>query len=144
MQLDTERVSQKIAHIREQVTLIKALLNQQSKEEILGNTWTLRGVKYSLQTAIESVIDIAYHISAKQLQHAPLSSRDAMSKLAEAGIISRSDLRTYGAMVSLRNRLVHGYLEVDNELLYQVICTDLGDLQRFADDIEKLLAEQTG
>lgn len=41
-------------------------------------------------------------------------------------------------MVGLRNRLVHGYDEVDPDRLYEIITTKLDDLTRFVQQVNVL------
>lgn len=77
MGLDRERMLAKIGYIREQVVSIKDLLDRKKKEEILTDPWLIKGIKYSLQTAIEAVIDLAYHVAVKKFGHAPGDARDA-------------------------------------------------------------------
>lgn len=81
MAIDCNRISSKIAFIREQVTAIKTLLAEKSREEILSEPWLVKGLKYSLQTAVEAMIDIAYHIAAKEYGHAPSEAREALRVL---------------------------------------------------------------
>ena len=98
---------------------------------ILYNPWLIKGLKYSLQTSVEAMIDIAYHISAKQYNHAPSDARDAFDQLARAGIISRKDIPTYRAMIGFHNRVVHGYQEVSPERVLEIAERELGDFERF-------------
>ena len=62
MTIDHERVMTKITYIKEQLTDIHQLLHNKSKEQILNDPWIVKGLKYSLQTAIEAMIDIVFHI----------------------------------------------------------------------------------
>ncbi len=64
MGLDRERILAKVAFVREQLQAIRDLARTRSKEAIIYDQWVLKGLKYSLQTAIEAMIDITYHISA--------------------------------------------------------------------------------
>jgi uncharacterized protein YutE (UPF0331/DUF86 family) len=52
--IDHERVMTKITYIKEQLTDIQQLLHNKSKEQILKDPWIVKGLKYSLQTAIEA------------------------------------------------------------------------------------------
>ena len=65
--VDTERVMQKIAFIREQPGDIKTLTSTKSRSEILNDKILIKGIKYSLQTAIEAMIDIAFHIARRTI-----------------------------------------------------------------------------
>ncbi len=65
MTIDRERILDKIAYIRRQLTDIQILTENRTEEEILGDQWLVKGLKYSLQTSVEALIDIVYHLSAK-------------------------------------------------------------------------------
>lgn len=131
MAVDRERIMQKFAFIREQVSAISSLLSSRSREEILGDPWLIRGLKYALQTAIEAMIDVCYHVCARHYAYPPADARDALRLLRERGAVSEEDARTYTSMVGFRNRLVHGYEEVTPERVYDLAATRLGDLERF-------------
>lgn len=139
MAIDKERVLQKIAYIREQVSAIEELVKTSKRQELLNDPWKLRGVKYALQTAIEAVIDIAYHIAAKKYNYPPADARDALRVLEKNGAISIDDFNNYTAMVGFRNRLVHGYQEISPERLYDLITNRLVDFERFNKSVMKII-----
>ncbi|WP_338825110.1 hypothetical protein MHOCP_06720 [Moorella humiferrea] len=139
MAIDKERVLQKIAYIREQVSAIEELVKTSGRQEILNDPWKLRGVKYALQTAIEAVIDIAYHIVAKKYSYPPADARDALRVLEKNGVISSDDFDNYTAMVGFRNRLVHGYQEISPERLYELITNRLVNFERFSKSVTEII-----
>lgn len=139
MQLDPERVFSKIAFIREQTTAIEDLIKNKEKDEIINDPWLLRGLKYALQTAIEAVIDICYHISAKQFKHAPTEARDALEVLKEYNVISSQEFKIISVMIGFRNRLVHGYQKVSAEKVYGLAAYELNDFERFIKSILRFL-----
>lgn len=139
MVIELERMLIKISYIREQVFGIRKLLAEQSKEEILADPWLVRGLKYALQTSVEAMVDIAYHISAKEYNHAPSEARDAIKVLVDNGLVSRKDLPVYGAMIGFRNRVVHGYQEVTPERVYEIAEQELGDFETFIRQVAVLL-----
>ncbi len=139
MGLDRERMMAKISYIREQTTSIKELLERKKKEEILLDPWLIKGLKYSLQTAIEAMIDLAYHIAAKKFGHAPGDVRDALRILLEAGLIAWENRPVYSAMIDFRNRIVHGYQEVSSERVYEMARNELSDFEKFILEIKPLL-----
>lgn len=139
MGLDHERMMAKIGYIREQLVSIKELLNKKKKEEILADSWLVKGLKYSLQTAMEAMIDLAYHVAAKKFGHAPGDARDAMRVLLEGGLIARNNWPVYSAMIGFRNRVVHGYQEVSPERVYEMAKNELDDFEKFICEIRPLL-----
>jgi len=74
----------------------------------------LSGIKYELQTCIQAMIDVAYHLSAKVFQTAPQDAYDAFEHLASGGVFPRARLAVYRKMVGFRNLVVHGYESVDS------------------------------
>ena len=138
---DRERVMAKIGYIREQVASIRELLNSKTKEQVLGDPWLVKGLKYALQTAVEAMIDLAYHIAAKKFGHAPADARDAVRVLMERGLIAPQNWPVYSAMIGFRNRVVHGYQEVSSERVYEMASNELGDFERFIREIEPVLRE---
>ncbi|MBC7336328.1 MAG: DUF86 domain-containing protein [Clostridia bacterium] len=133
---------QKVAFVREQVVAVSALLASRRKEEILGDPWLVRGLKYALQTAVEAVIDVCYHVCARHYAYPPTDARDALRALRQRGLISEEELRLYAAMVGFRNKLVHGYEEVSPERVYDVAAHRLGDFESFIRSILVLLEKK--
>jgi len=139
MTFDTERIRRKIAYIHQQVSSIKNIIATYSRRDIIEDSLKLSAIKYLLQTSIEAMIDIAYHITAKKFNYPPCDARDAFKMLNTKGIIPSSDFVTYSAMIGLRNRLVHGYDDVSPEVLYDIITEQLDDFEKFISSIIPLI-----
>ena len=59
---DAARLAEKARYVREQVDALGDLIARTSEAEFTAPiSWLARGARYSLQTAIEALIDIAYH-----------------------------------------------------------------------------------
>lgn len=139
MGVNRERVISKISYIKEQVNGINQLLAEKDDQDILNNPWLVKGLKYTLQTSVEAVIDIAYHIAAKIYNRAPADARDALKILAEGGLVSRKDALTYSNMIGFRNRVVHGYQEVSPERVLEIARNELGDFEKFIRQVSYVL-----
>lgn len=139
MRIDTERVLQKIAFINEQIDDINHLTSTKKYVEISNNKLLIKGIKYSLQTAIEAMIDIAFHIVSKQYSYAPEDARDAFLAMKKNGIINDTDYRKYSLMVGFRNRMVHLYHNVSDERVYEFSVSNLKDFDSFTNTIKSLL-----
>ncbi len=144
MTIDEDRILRKIAYIRHEAGAIRELTRTFSREEILNDPWKMRGIRYSLQTAIEAMIDIAYHLAAKMYNYPPVDARDAFQTLRHNGVISSADFDDYAAMVGFRNRLVHGYQEISPERLYGIITSRLGDCDKFVETVTSLVSKKQG
>ncbi len=141
MTVDRERIMQKIAFIREQISDIKTLTDTQEASKILSDKILIKGLKYSLQTAIESMIDITFHVAAKHYQCAPEDSRDAFRILKNNKAIDSEEFEIFSAMVGFRNRIVHLYQNISDERVYEYSITKLSDFELFIDRIKNLIGE---
>ena len=78
------------------------------------------GVLHALQVLAENAIGKAKQLLKTGNQPVPVSAYDAFAALANAGQIHQATLPSWNAMVGLRNRIVHDYMNIDME---QVIAT---------------------
>lgn len=148
--IDRERVERRLAFIQEEVRALRELLAEQTYlADPLRATihpqdpWKRRGVRYAVQTAIEAVCDVAYHICAKRFRHAPADPHDAVERLAQEGVIAPELLPKLHGMIGLRNRLVHGYLDIDDRRLVELLKEGLGDFDAYVGAIRKLLGSSS-
>ncbi len=139
MTIDTDRIMQKIVYIREQLMDIRTLTSEKKRTEILNSKLLVKGLKYSLQTAIESMIDIAYHLAVKKYNNAPEEARIAFDVLRKNDVIKPEEYRTFSAMIGFRNRMVHLYQEISDERVYEFSTSELDDFELFINRIIDIL-----
>lgn len=58
-------------------------------------------------------------------------------RLVENGYLSEENLETYKKMIGTRNRIVHDYDRVSNEILYIIATEKLTDFNLFIKDITR-------
>ena len=112
-----------------------ARLNEISKmtlAQFLVDGLALGAAKYYLQTAIEACIDIGNHVISAESFRSPRDYRDVFSILHEEGIVTDEAVEDFRKMAGLRNRLVHLYWEVDDELIYEYLQTGPGEFEKYA------------
>jgi uncharacterized protein YutE (UPF0331/DUF86 family) len=85
--------------------------------------------------SIGCCLDLANHVIAAEGWRSPQDYFDSFRILNEQGLIPAEFLPTLRQIVSLRNRLVHLYWQVDEEILYRTLQEDLGDFDRFVRDV---------
>lgn len=134
MGIDAERVRRRSAYVREQVRALRALRKRLTRQAFISDPYLPAAARYQFQTAIEGLIDLAFHLSAKLAQHAPQDAHDAFETMARQAVLNPSDTPAYHQMLRFRDRVVHGYLDVDNDQLYEMMAG------KGLDDIEEVLA----
>lgn len=82
-----------------------------------------------LQLAIEATLDIGSHVIAELELGSIESYSDIPKILTEKGYISSELAERWTRMIGFRNILVHEYLEVDREIVYDVLQHQLRDLR---------------
>ena len=88
-------------------------------------------VERGLQLCSQNVLDIATHLAASAGRDVP-DYATAIDHLAEAGILPASFADRFRGVAGFRNVIVHGYLEVDLEVVHRVLNERLDDFAEFA------------
>ena len=79
------------------------------------------GVLHALQVLIENAIGKAKHTLKMQGKAVPISAYDTFHMLDALGLLGSSDLTAWNALIGLRNRIVHDYLNLDMGRVLQVV-----------------------
>ncbi|MBS7351075.1 MAG: DUF86 domain-containing protein [Comamonas sp.] len=79
------------------------------------------GLLHALQISVENAIGKAKRWLKAYGQVVPVSAYDAFVALAESGLIERADLPAWNAIIGLRNRIVHDYMNLDLGLVQQLV-----------------------
>lgn len=92
-----------------------------------------------LHLSIECLLDIGNHIIADRGYRKPETYAEILEILAEEGVLTVELSRTMAGMASFRNVLVHDYLRLDLEMVYQVMTDHLGHFEELARVYAELL-----
>ena len=98
-------------------------------------------IRYALQTAIQCVIDIANHLLIGGDLEQPSDSRSAILGLGRHNILPQDFAQALAGMSGLRNVIVHRYMTVDDELIYQFRQRCVTDFETFSQHIVAYLQE---
>ncbi len=110
-------------------------------KEWSGDPHKVASTKYHLIIVIESAIDVCNHVIAKNNFRVPDDYADTFRVMVENGIISEEFGETLTNMARFRNRLVHRYWDVSTQKIYEILKHNLGDLDRFLDEIRSNLKQ---
>ena len=109
------------------------------KNEFTKDPYKIAAAKYFLIVAIEAAIDMCNHIISKNKFRAPEDYSDSFRILNEKKIFKEDFTKKLIEMSRFRNPLVHIYWDVDEEVIYEIIQTDLKDLKFFIEKFTKCL-----
>ena len=82
------------------------------------------GVLHALQILIENAIGKAKQLLKASGQPVPVSGYDAFTALVIRDLIAQDDLPAWNAIIELRNRIVHDYMNIDMEQVIALIAAD--------------------
>ena len=82
------------------------------------------GVLHALQILIENAIGKAKQWLKASGQAVPVSAYDAFTALGSSQQLSPDDLKAWIAIVGLRNRIVHDYMNVDMDQVIALVKAD--------------------
>jgi uncharacterized protein YutE (UPF0331/DUF86 family) len=129
--VDREILATRLSKLREALRKLRAIAAQ-SREQYLANETDRALSEHYLRMALEAALDAGNHVIASEGFRKPLQLRDVPLILAEQGVIPADLAHQLARAVGLRNRLVHGYAEIDHGLLYEVLVGGLQDLEALA------------
>lgn len=132
------RVTEKAAYVRAELAFLRTLPVDLDRD---GHPAGVRAARYSLQTVVTALTDLAYHLCAKRLQYAPQNARDAFRRLTQVGAIPDALLSRISAMIGFRNLAAHGYEVFDDARLREVLGDQLGDVEAVLVALEAFAAK---
>ena len=106
--------------------------------EALQDWDELRIVERGLQLCAQNALDIATHLAAGAGRDVA-DYASAIDAMADLDILDRGFAASFRSVAGFRNILVHGYLEIDLEILHQVLNTRLAEFGAFADSVDEHL-----
>ncbi len=114
-------------------------LSKFNKKDFVSDPYKIASAKYFLIVSIEGTIDICNHLISMNKLRAPEDYADSFRVVGESGILKEDFVKKLVEMARFRNRLVHIYWEVDDELIYSFINEDISDIDDFIKQISNHL-----
>ncbi len=113
-QAETERIASEQTAILDEALAI--LLSARNLSALENN-----GVLHGLQMLIENAIGKAKQWLKAQGQPVPISAYDAFAALVTINLLDATDLPHWNALIGIRNRIVHDYMNIRIERIHQLI-----------------------
>ena len=136
-EIDVLIIRRHLAALRESLQVLAARSGV-TLEELNADTELLWVVERGLQLCAQNALDIATHIAASRGRDVP-DYASAIDELGRLGVLEQSFVQEFRNVAGFRNVLVHGYLDVDLDVLYTLLHDRLGDFESFAARIETYL-----
>lgn len=125
---DVELIHKKLAIIEDQITRLRSSARLDAIDRDVRERYF---VEHSLQIAIQAALDVALHVVSERRLGEPAAYASTFDLLAGDGWLRDEQRAQLKAMAGFRNVLVHGYAEVDLEVVRRIARDRLGELAEF-------------
>ena len=133
---DPDLVAKKLGLIEDYVQDLRTLGRPDTlRTDVRERRFTL----HTLQLAAQATLDVASHIVSDDRLGEPRTNRNLFELLAQHRWIDATLAGSLEDMAGFRNVLVHGYADVDLDIVEDVLANRLDDLLAFASAIRARL-----
>lgn len=109
------------ARIATEQSALLALAKQRLVDGLALSPLEQSGVLHALQILIENAIGKAKQLLKAQNEPVPVSAYDAFAALARLEVIPQDQLPAWNAIIGLRNRIVHDYMNIDMQRVQELV-----------------------
>jgi len=136
-----EEIKHKLVELGEYIAQVEEYLPS-NEEEFLTKGIEKHGIYKLIESAIESVIKICSMINSDLKLGMPSNEDDVIKNLVKNKIISKEIEETIIEMKGFRNILVQRYGEINDRQAFENISKNLGDFDKFKEEILRFLEKQ--
>ncbi|HBJ1650086.1 type VII toxin-antitoxin system HepT family RNase toxin [Clostridium botulinum] len=136
MEFDKNKIDQKLLFMDTCLNKLKKL-REFDKRIFIDDFTKVDSAKYLLQVSIEAMLDIASHLIARNRWGRPKDNKEHFQILFNNRIIAEKDVLIYFNMAKFRNRIVHMYFDISDEMIYDIVQNNIDDFERFIGNIAK-------
>jgi uncharacterized protein YutE (UPF0331/DUF86 family) len=136
--VDREAVDRRLREIDSRVSELREV-QLPGRDRFLSDRNLVTLTERHLQVALQAAIDIAVQIVAEDSAETPEDYASAFLALGRIGVVDGAVAQRLASAAKLRNILVHMYLKVDPQKLWDAL-QNLDDLDAFAQAVEGYLS----
>lgn len=138
MEFDKNKIDQKLLFMDICLNKLKKL-RAFDKEIFIEDFTKVDSAKYLLQVSIEAMLDISSHLIARNRWGKPKDNKEHFQMLSDNGIIDKNDVSIYFNMAKFRNRIVHMYFDISDDMIYDIVQNNINDFERFIGNIARVI-----
>lgn len=138
MKLDEKQIEAKIFFMKQNLAFAEQL-SHSTLAEFEQDQRNFYSALHALQISIEAMLDVFSHIVARLHFGAPANDRETLEIALKHNLISQDHFQRFFEMNKFRNKVVHGYVDVDAKQVFKMLMTELDDFQLFFDDVRQVI-----
>ena len=122
-----EVIRRRLEKLDEYLDVLRSL-QEYDRKAFLADPERYGSAERFLQLAIESTLDIGGHVIAQLHLGSVESYRDIPVLLSQHGCLDEELRERWIRMIGFRNVLVHDYVDLDRDIVYDALQNDLDDI----------------
>jgi len=132
--LRIEALRERLAKLEEVVTRLRevARVGREDFERDYRHAWL---AERGLELGAQAILDIGNHILAGEFGESALEYEEIVRRLGQRGVLSSALTKRLRGLGGFRNILVHGYLRIDPEKVYDALQRSAADFTDFEAEI---------
>ena len=134
-----KNIAKRLQKFDSALELLKQIRDNVSKEEFQQQPFYSAAAERKLHIAIEALLDLGNRIISEAGFRQPGTYSDVITVLEENHVLPPELAKRVADLPKFRNILVHDYAEIDQDIIYKIISTQLHDLEDFRDALVKWL-----
>lgn len=138
--VQVEVLQKRIAKLKEYIGLLQRL-KKYGRDKFKKDPFIHGNAERYLQLAIQCMLDIGNHIISDQNLGEVNEYRDVFIIMGENGILPKDFANRISSMAGFRNILVHEYLELNLDQVYENLQENLDDFKKFMVYLKDYLGE---
>jgi len=136
--IDKDLVRRKLSRLNMYLEKLKPISKKKLKE-YKSDFYIKFSTERLIQLIVECAADINSHVIVETNNRPPEDYRSSFIKAAEAGLISRDLAERLKGSGGMRNILVHEYMEIDDEKVYEVIPQTMKDYNEYIKQVDSFI-----
>jgi len=129
---------QRVENLEENIANLKTLKEKFSVADIKENKLDEWSLRYGIFESIQIIIDISCHVSSRYNLGIAKSYVECIENLQKHAYLDKNLSKNLISAIGLRNLLIHEYVKIDIEQLYDFLnFTD--DFSQFISDIKEYI-----
>jgi uncharacterized protein YutE (UPF0331/DUF86 family) len=138
--LDGDSIQLRLAHLERLIEQLE-LIHARGKAALFANEDLQALAERRLQLTEQICIDVGLHLVSELSARPPNDYAEIFKSLADAGHLDRSLAERLSAAAGQRNVLVHLYLDIDYDKIWDAL-TDLDVFREFAAAVQRILERE--
>ncbi len=138
-QFDSEVIQKKLSELDENISQLEKIQKSLNSNDFLNDTQQQWSVEHGLQLCIQQIIDLGSHLLVSLGLNNIEDYSDVGVKLGKHGILSKELSKRAVEMIKFRNLLIHEYVHVDPEKVFEIFKTGISDLKVISNQIKAFI-----